>query len=193
VLLDHDANVHLKNPEGCDALIIAVLSEVHNEEVVAALLEKGANPNSTFTDDCDREEMSVLISATLTQQEDVVKLLLKYQADPNYKCRDGFTALHVAAYRDLTRVFTELITYHADWRRYGPELLELASGRNSAIAEKLISYGVDPQRADGRTVDLARLTKNRIIRAKKALDKYATGTLRPTFVRGERIEGGKRR
>jgi hypothetical protein len=93
----------------------------------------------------------------------------------------------------ICRVFIELIEYHADWHCSGPELLELASGRNSAIAEKLRSYGLDPQRVDGRTVDLAALTKNRIIRAKKALDTYATGTLRARFVRGEAIEGGKRR
>jgi ankyrin repeat protein len=40
VLLDHNANVHLKNAEGCDALIIAVLSEGNNKDVVTALLEK---------------------------------------------------------------------------------------------------------------------------------------------------------
>ena len=159
VLLDHNANVHLKNPEGRDALIIAVLSEGNNEKLVAALLEKGANSNTTFTDYCDREEMSVLLSACMLGQEEVVKLLLSRRADPNHRCRDGFTALHVAAHRDNTQLFVELVMNHrADWKRDGEMLLGLASGRNSAIAQKLRNWGVKAGGQGARTVDIAALT-----------------------------------
>lgn len=196
VLLDHDANVHLKNAEGRDALIIAVLSEVNNKEVVAALLEKGANPNSTFTDDCDREGMSVLLSACMLGQEEVVKLLLSHQADPNHRCRDGFTALHVAAHRDNTQVFTELVMNHADWKRDGELLLELASGRNSAIAQKLRDWGVKEDGDGARTVDIAALTGklDGMPNAKRRpLDQYAAEGVHAIFVSGGRPESQRRK
>lgn len=191
VLLEHNVNVHLKNAEGRDALIIAVLSEVNNKEVVAALLEKGANPNSTFTDDCEREGMSVLLSACMLGQEEVVRLLLSHQADPNHRCRDGFTALHVAAYRNNTQVFTELVMNHADWKRDGKLLLQLASGRNSAIAQKLRNWGVKADGHGARTVDLAALTGklDGMPNAKRRpLDQYAAEGVHPVFVSGGRPE-----
>lgn len=143
--------------------------------------------------------MSVLLSVAMFGQEDVVRLLLSYGADPNYRCRDGFTALHVAAYWDFTPVFMELIKARAEWTRDGAELLALASGRNSAIAQKLINYGVDPKQIDGRggsKLDiyqpLPRGSKE-CAALQRALDLYAAEGVHATFVRGELIGLGKRR
>ena len=71
----------------------------------------------------------------------------------------------------------------ADWRRDGEVLYELAHGRNSAIAQKLVGFGVDTTKVNQRTLDVAALTERTILSTTRALDRYATGR-RAKFVSG---------
>lgn len=140
--------------------------------------------------------MSVLLSASLLGQEEIVKFLLNRGADPNHRCRDGFTPLCAAAFRDFTPIFTELIKHDADWKLDGAVLLKLASGRNSAIAQKLMSYGAKSGGRRARTVDIAELTNNlgRMPNVKRMPpDQYKSQGVRARFVRGGRAESRRRK
>lgn len=198
VLLDHHADVHVKNVDGRNALALAVLLEGGHSEIVEALLSTGADPNSAMpTSDLSDETsedpgsdlagMSVLIWTAMFGREDIIKLLLSARTAVNKRLNNGLTALHFAALRGDTQIVKQLVSEGADLARYGLEALALAS-KSGAIAQYLIGCGVDHNLVDpklmegsGRgTIDTAALTMRTegILSRARAIDLYATEGVR---------------
>ncbi|MGM0898242.1 MAG: M48 family metallopeptidase [Bacillota bacterium] len=80
-------DIHAQDSEGENALMYAVYSE--NKEVVAYLLEAGADPNSA--DDFS----TVLVTAMEFQDYEIAKLLIENGADPALVGPDGMNAYSV--------------------------------------------------------------------------------------------------
>ncbi|HTF37900.1 MAG TPA: ankyrin repeat domain-containing protein [Blastocatellia bacterium] len=211
-LLEQNANVHVKDPHGRNALALAILVGGGNAEIIEALLRKNADPNSTLpTSDLSEEQtesndanlagMSVLIWAAMFEREDIVTLLLNAGADVNHRLANGLTALHFAALRGCTQIVKQLVSKGADLRKYGLEALALGS-KSGAIAQYLTDSGVDPDRVDPKlieggargTIDTATMTRKieGSLRSVRAIDRYATGE-RAKFVSGKLPGQGKRR
>jgi ankyrin repeat protein len=213
VLLDHHADVHVKNVDGRNALALAVLLEGGHLEIVEALLSRGADPNSAMpisdlsdgtSEDpgSDLAGMSVLIWTAMFGREDIIKLLLSARAIVNKRLNNGLTALHFAALRGDTQIVKQLVSEGADLARYGLEALALAS-KSGAIAQYLIGCGVDHNLVDpklikglGRgTIDTAALTMRTegVLSRARAIDLYATKGVRAQPLSGGLPGQGKRR
>ena len=88
-LLDRGAVVNIKGPDGFSPLQDAVRNPLASDEVIEALLNKGADVN------CDYNEMPPLMIAAFMPRTRVLRLLLKHHADPNLRV-DGKNILAFA-------------------------------------------------------------------------------------------------
>ncbi|MDO5464781.1 MAG: ankyrin repeat domain-containing protein [Akkermansia sp.] len=61
---------------------------------VERLLKEGVNPNFSVQVDLHMCETTPLLEAALVDNEELMRLLLKYGADVNYRLKDGATILH---------------------------------------------------------------------------------------------------
>ena len=61
---------------------------------VERLLKEGVNPNFSVQVDLHMRETTPLLEAALADNEELMRLLLKYGADANYRLKDGATILH---------------------------------------------------------------------------------------------------
>ena len=61
---------------------------------VERLLKEGVNPNFSVLVDLHMCETTPLLEAALVDNEELMRLLLKYGADVNYRLKDGATILH---------------------------------------------------------------------------------------------------
>lgn len=112
------------------ALMLAV--EHGNEEDTQKLLEGGGNPSTV-----NRYSISLLHTATSAGHQNIVKMLLEYNATIDYSLdnraghREGETALHFAAADNQPECAQVLLQYGADWKKMtsgGMTALHLASG-----------------------------------------------------------------
>jgi ankyrin repeat protein len=140
-------------------------------EKASAALAKGADPNL-----CAQSVGLVLIGATKAKNLDLVKLLLKYRANPNQHDAFGATALFYAAGNGSAAIAKALIEAGAKVNarargqgQYGitPLMAAAESGRYE-VAKMLLDCGADPNAKDdkGRTaMDFARRAKRLDIQA----------------------------
>jgi ankyrin repeat protein len=91
-LIDHGADPNIANSHGEQPLDRALLLDYM--KVARTLCENGASPNAITED-----EMTVLIKAIDRGKQGPIDFLLSFKFDPNFKCRGGRTALHMAATR----------------------------------------------------------------------------------------------
>jgi uncharacterized protein len=87
-----DVNAAATNGTGYNALTGSVTSG--HQEIVAWLLENGANPNYRYG-----PGYSPLLAAAANGHLEIVKLLLQHGADPQAKANDGKTAILIAEER----------------------------------------------------------------------------------------------
>ncbi len=88
VLLDNGADIHARDKDGWTALMWAVRGG-HTETIQVLLNNTDVTATST------NGAIPLLIAAA-TQPKEIVELLLKYGANPNYRHSDGYTALSLA-------------------------------------------------------------------------------------------------
>lgn len=110
-LLARGADVNAATPAGLNALLAA--AETGDEEMVAALLARGANANSTFRAPYSSAVMSALMVAAEYGHEGCVRLLLDHGADPLFTSEYG-SALHFAASKDRIGIARQLIDRGVD-------------------------------------------------------------------------------
>ena len=146
-LLDSGAspNAYLKG--GDRAIFHAVKSG--KKEIVALLLERGADPNVSFDDATG----SPLDSAVTGGDPEMVRLLIKGKADVNYKMRGAHTALHTACTLGesemASAIITLLINKGADVNavtHFGiTPLMNAVEADNTAAVSILIKHNADPR------------------------------------------------
>lgn len=105
-LIDAKADVHARTTGGFSPLLFA--ARIGDTESARRLLDAGADPN-----DKAKDNSSVLVLAVASGREDVAELLLARGADPNAS-GGGYTALHAAVPKDLTRAIKALLAKGAD-------------------------------------------------------------------------------
>lgn len=68
----------------------ALRNAIYNKDHAAALvaLQKGANPDACIT-----KGPPFIIGALQRDDDDMIRILLEYKANPNIKCKDGYTVL----------------------------------------------------------------------------------------------------
>jgi len=97
-LLKEGADVNAVDPSGFTALVYA---SGGNSEAVSILLNAGARVNTSAGGEA-------LITAAASGKSVNLQLLLKAGADPNYRDKDGATALSVARESHLDAVIQQL-------------------------------------------------------------------------------------
>ena len=102
LLIRSDTDIHAKDSRNRSILQLAVIRNLH--EVVLKLLAMGANPN-----DYDCEGNGILANAIHLKNEQMVRTLLEYGADPT---RNG--AVHEAAERGNEKIMKILVDHGAD-------------------------------------------------------------------------------
>jgi RNA polymerase sigma factor (sigma-70 family) len=137
-------------PREWSALHEAIQS--HRTDIIALLLERGANPNAR-----NSNGETPLHSAVLTQQPAAVSLLLKYNAQINTITNAGLTALHHAVIRNDLIIARILLQHGAGLNVVGSNpktpLHWAALKGYTALVKLLLSYEADNTLRDdlGRT------------------------------------------
>eukprot|EP00966_Prymnesium_polylepis_P213353 4941299-Prymnesium_polylepis.1 len=149
-LLDTEANVNERTPDGWSALIMAS-KEGHNETVVQLLMADATiNPPQTEMEARDLgiaflpATHTAIRGAALSGKLDTVKLLLENEADPNITSANGKTPLMGAAMNGHERVVDLLISHGAlasVANDFGETARQLAEARgHSAIASVIRAH-----------------------------------------------------
>jgi ankyrin repeat protein len=124
-LLDAGADVDVKTPEGATALVVSAHSG--QAATTALLLERGADPNAAGNG------YTALHAAVLRENEQMVKELLAYGADPNARIAKGTWARRSQA--DYA--------FMKEW--VGATPIWLAAGfQKTGIIDALVAAGGDP-------------------------------------------------
>ena len=92
-LLKRDANVNIRDGDGCTTLYTAL--DEDELDIAEMLLKHHADPNVGNMDIGD--DNTLLAWSASRRKEDYVQLLLKYNADPNIPGKSGLYPLHMAA------------------------------------------------------------------------------------------------
>jgi len=132
LLCEHNADVNIKNPSKETPLITAI--KKGDEKTIELLLKQGAQPN--IENNCGEYPIHIAMEWDTEHKHhfykkgrflpNIVKLLLRYKADPNmrYLFKQG-TPLHAAVFHNSPEIVTELLRYGAkkeicDDRGYTP-------------------------------------------------------------------------
>lgn len=118
-----------------DGLSTLQWSIANNTEILAFLLNEGANPNVESI-----EGATPIMNAVQSNKIEHLKMLIEYKADVNKKDNRGFTALHRAAEMGHTEIVAELLKKGAvkEIEAEGHTALSLAkASNNKAIIELL--------------------------------------------------------
>lgn len=120
-----------------DQLMFAV--EKGDAKAVAALLDKGVDPNST-----DKNGLTILMNASAQGHEDVVKLLIARKADMARRSPSGDTALMLACLKGHLETAKLLVDRGAQISQPGWAPLHFAAfeGR-TAVVKYLLEKGAD--------------------------------------------------
>lgn len=98
IFLSHEADLTHKSKYGLDALFIAV--QAGNMSIVYLLLVAGADPN-TLSADMDTPLLWLLKSKNTPRCNEIMRLLLTFNANANAGDREKNTVLHLLAKRSL--------------------------------------------------------------------------------------------
>ncbi|KAK1834707.1 ankyrin repeat-containing domain protein [Podospora conica] len=142
LLLDRGASISATY-SGLKRTALHAASLKGHENVVRLLLDRGASISDCLA---VSNNETVLHVASHCGHENVVRLLLERGADPNVRCRDGWTPLHSAAVGGSESVMKLLIDYGArvEAEGSGVSVLALAVKRGHEDAVRfLISEGAD--------------------------------------------------
>ncbi|KAK4078260.1 uncharacterized protein Triagg1_3276 [Trichoderma aggressivum f. europaeum] len=140
-LLDAGADINSTSSDGRSALAWAAGLDRHG--IASRLLEQNDTMSKT------RDSLGVpLKEAAASGHLDTVKLLLDHGGDPNYRDRDGWSALHWAAEEGHLWTVTLLLNQGANVNAlssYGTSPLHCAAnGGNASIVRLLLENGADP-------------------------------------------------
>ncbi|KAJ4855811.1 ankyrin repeats (3 copies) domain-containing protein [Trichoderma breve] len=174
ILVDIGADISITDRYGFSPLLWAVVAG--NEAVVIHLLHAGADVNFisgdgrsvlTWAAGLGRYSIALrlldqytgmsktqdslgvpLEEAAASGSLDIVKLLLEHGGDPNYRDRDGWSAIHWAAEEGYYGVVKLLLEKGANVNAvssYGTSPLHCAAnGGNTHVVSLLLEYGADP-------------------------------------------------
>jgi hypothetical protein len=146
-LLDHGADPNVTAYEKAEVPLHHAINNDWDIELIAKLLDCGANPNARRADG-----LSAYVFAVSGGREDVARLLRERGAEDDSKPEHHFLGACVNARRDEAK---RLLAEHPAWRQrlasaFGPILLRLAKEDRAAaialIAE--LGFGIDAK-ADG--------------------------------------------
>lgn len=140
-LLSQDPqSINGESSRGSYGSVLQVACVHHQMDIVRLLLEKGANVNQAFRLLFDYEKMTALLRALIKGHNDLAKLLLEYDADPN-----------IPGNCPLDDVFPEYTKEYIPMRRHIDTYpLILASLRNSEdLTRILLNRGALPNKTDG--------------------------------------------
>lgn len=141
-LLNSGVDVNSGGPDGRSGLSIA--ASMGYSALAALLVERGANVMSTTPD----TQMVPLEEAAAWGDISTVQLLLGQGADPTYRDRDGWSAIHFAAEEGNLEVVRLLLNDGANVNAvssYGTSPLHCAAnGGQDSIARLLLLHGADP-------------------------------------------------
>ena len=149
LLLQHGANVNVRNDAGQTALHNTVLSYSADVDVVQALLDGGADVNAREADGG-----TALHTAAYVGPADVVRLLLHRGADVDARANNGRTALHNALYsgRADVDVVQALLDVGTDVNARDAEgalpLHWVISDEKSAVVQLFLKGGADVNARD---------------------------------------------
>jgi ankyrin repeat protein len=128
VLIEGDADIHVRSNEGLDALMLAArFGEVMSTEL---LVGAGANVNEKGP-----QGMTALVLAAFDGQEEVGLLLLEKSADANARDEHGATALHYALIKGIGVL---------NGARHADDVSVLFRPSEIALIEALLRHGADP-------------------------------------------------
>ena len=118
LLLDHGADVNIRDRWGCPVIRWILVNEKINKDIVELLLNHGADVNiqdkhgsaalhELVTPVCDDER-------SVENEKEIAELLLSHGADINLQNEDGETALMKVARRDNKEMVEFLLNHGAD-------------------------------------------------------------------------------
>lgn len=149
-LLDRGASLEIHNHVANFSALHVAASKGY-KEVVALLLAKGSRLETRFENE-QTSGTSLTIAAEFGRSE-VVRTLLRANADPQAKTRSGNTALHIAASKGYAQVVKELLSNKkTDVKARTPSgttaLHLAASNGHQDIVMALLHKGADPNERD---------------------------------------------
>ncbi len=141
LLLEHGADVNIKDAHGYTALHLAVYSG--NIEIIQLLLACGADIHAKHVD-----ETTPLHAAFINTHKEIIKLLVKNNANVNAKNIRGITPLHYAAMNGDIGIIQLLIDAGADFNSVDNEwksVLHYTAEKsgNSRALSFLLALGLD--------------------------------------------------
>lgn len=147
-LLEQGAKLNIQNNIGQTPLIIAC--QKNNISIVSKLLKKNANPDIA---PILQSGYNALMYAILMDYDQIVNLLLQYNADPNFKSEYGETPLLVAVENNNFEMVKLLLEYDADPdisdnNNYTP-LYYALKNKHFKIARLLFSHSKDKNKIIG--------------------------------------------
>lgn len=168
VLLDHDPFIDAQQEStGRTPLHEAIGND--SREIAEMLLQRGADPNTTFKREEGRYRTSVAETALMLATErgdlDLVKQLLEHGARPDDSNEFGETALHLAVQAESEALVRALLEAGANPQPDSPDAkspLQIAiDRRNNAIADLLLTAGAKIDfESETATGDLYEIAKN---------------------------------
>lgn len=109
LLLKHNANINAKDEEGWNTFLYA--SSFSDSKMIRLLLSHNEELSKSYT----KDNLTGLHLAVIFDNMRVVKYLVENaNIDINYQDKDGWTALHYAAYNKKNRIYNLLIRLGAD-------------------------------------------------------------------------------
>jgi ankyrin repeat protein len=140
LLISHGADVHARDDWGATPLFY-----VRSAAVAELLIDCGADVNALRQDG-----VAVLNGPVERENTDLLRLLLKHGANPNYKDRFGWTLLMRAVWKGYPEVADILLEFGAETKDpNGGTLLHVAAaGGHLPMVEHLLKRGADVNARD---------------------------------------------